>query len=142
MTIEETIKETANSEQFANMSYVFEDWYGADAALSRTTLPAIIAILPISGTVHFQNGRVYDTVDIAIAFVDKVARDADGEDNASVYNRMKAVGVDFIKALNDSGNFLMMEDTLNYQVLCEQLSDIVTGVMFTLRLHGNGRCCI
>lgn len=140
MTIEEKIKEIAKSEPFAHMSYVFEDWYGADAALSRTTLPAIIAILPVSGTIRVANGRTYDAVDIAIAFVDKVARDADGEDNAAVYNRMKAVGVDFIKALNASGYFLPIDGTLNYQVLCEQLSDIVTGVMFTIRLQEQGRC--
>ena len=87
-----------------------------------------------------QGGRTYDAVDIAIAFVDKVARDADGEDNAAVYNRMKSVGVEFIKALNASGYFLPIDGTINYQVLCEQLSDIVTGVMFTIRLQEQGRC--
>lgn len=140
MSIEEKIKEIANSPQFAAYGYVFENWYDASSAVSRVALPAIITILPVNGTIQFHNGRTYDSENIAIAFVDKVPRDANGEDNAATYNQMKAVGIEFIKALNASGYFMPLSENQPYQVICEQLSDIVTGVFFTLQLQEVGRC--
>ena len=140
MSIEEKIKRVAESPAFSGYSYVFENWYDASTAVSRVSLPAIITILPASGNVLFRNGRTYDTENIAIAFVDKVPRNANGEDNAAAYNRMKAVGLDFIRALNASGYFEPLAEQQPYQVICEQLSDIVTGVFFSLQLQERGRC--
>lgn len=139
-SIEEKIKAVAKSEAFAGYSYIFENWYDADTAISRATLPAIIAILPVNGNITFRNGRTYDTENIAIAFVDKVPRNANGEDNAETYNRMKATGIQFIKALNASGYFEPLAEQQPYQVICEQMADIVTGVFFSLQLQEVGRC--
>lgn len=139
-SIEEKIKEIAKQPAFAGYGYIFENWYDASTAVSRVPLPAIITILPVNGSVTFRNGRTYDTENIAIAFVDKVPRNANGEDNERAYNRMKAVGVEFIKALNASGYFAPLEEQQPYQVICEQMSDVVTGVFFTLKLQEVGRC--
>lgn len=138
MSIEEKIRETAN--QFPEFSYIFEDWYSASTALSRVALPAIIAILPVNGNIKFRNGRTYDTENIAIAFVDKVPRDANAGDNSTVYNRMKIAGVEFIKALNKSGYFEPIGEEVRYEVICEKFADIVTGVFFDLQLKEGGMC--
>lgn len=139
-SIEEKIKEIANSPAFDGYGYIFENWYDASTAVSRVALPAIITILPVNGNILFRNGRTYDTENIAIAFVDKVPRNANGEDNEKAYNRMKAVGIKFIKALNASGYFAPLAEQQPYQVICEQMSDVVTGVFFTLQLQELGRC--
>lgn len=138
-SIEEKIEQIAK-ESLSDYSYIFADWYEASMQVSKASLPAIISILPVSGSIEFRNGRTYDTENVAIAFVDKVTKDADGSDNAEVYNRMKQAAVTFIKALNNSGYFDPIDGSQPYQVICEQLSDIVTGVMVELQLKEKGRC--
>lgn len=138
-SIEEKIAEVAKA-TFPNYGYIFADWYDADTEVSRATLPAVISILPVSGSIEFRNGRTYDTENVAIAFVDKVKKDANGSDNAEAYNRMKQAAIRFINALNRSGYFEPVDGSQPYQVIYEQLSDIVTGVMMELQLKEKGRC--
>lgn len=141
MTIEDKVREIA-SEQFSEFSYVFEDWYTADKVVEKTALPAIIFILPVSGILQYgQHGRIRDAENCAIAFVDKVDKEADGRDNETVYNAMKTAARAFINALNASGFFNPIEGDVAYNVIYEQLSSIVTGVVLQLQLKELvGRC--
>lgn len=141
MTIEDKVREIA-SEQFSEFSYVFEDWYTADKVVEKTALPAIIFILPVSGILQYgQHGRIKDAENCAIAFVDKVDKEADGRDNETVYNTMKTTARAFINALNASGFFNPIEGDVAYNVIYEQLSSIVTGVVLQLQLKELvGRC--
>lgn len=141
MTIEDKVRGIA-SEQFSEFSYVFEDWYTADKVVEKTALPAIIFILPVSGILQYgQHGRIRDAENCAIAFVDKVDKEADGRDNETVYNAMKTTARAFINALNASGFFKPIEGEVPYNVIYEQLSSIVTGVVLQLQLKELvGRC--
>lgn len=141
MTIEDKVREIA-SEQFSEFSYVFEDWYTADKVVEKTALPAIIFILPVSGVLQYgQHGRIKDAENCAIAFVDKVDKEADGRDNETVYNAMKTTARAFVNALNASGFFSPIEGDVAYNVIYEQLSSIVTGVVLQLQLKELvGRC--
>lgn len=141
MTIEDKVRSIA-SEQFSGFSYVFEDWYTADKVVEKTALPAIIFILPVSGILQYgQHGRIKDAENCAIAFVDKVDKEADGRDNETVYNAMKTTARAFINALNASGFFNPIEGDVAYNVIYEQLSSIVTGVVLQLQLKELvGRC--
>jgi len=141
MIIEDKVREIA-SEQFSEFSYVFEDWYTADKVVEKTALPAIIFILPVSGVLQYgQHGRIKDAENCAIAFVDKVDKEADGRDNETVYNAMKTAARAFINALNASGFFNPIEGDVAYNVIYEQLSSIVTGVVLQLQLKELvGRC--
>ena len=141
MTIEDKVREIA-SEQFSEFSYVFEDWYTADKVVEKTALPAIIFILPVSGILQYgQHGRIRDAENCAIAFVDKVDKEADGRDNETVYNAMKTTARALINALNASGFFNPIEGDVAYNVIYEQLSSIVTGVVLQLQLKELvGRC--
>ena len=95
--------------------------------LEKLSYPAIVCILPTGGETKIQNGRVYDTEYLALAFLDKAPRHAEGEENAEVYNRMKVAGWTFIERMNDT--------------ICERLATVVTGVMFSLTLkEREGRC--
>lgn len=130
MNIEEKIKAIV-SERLPSFSYVFENWYDADTAIDRTALPAVICILPVSGTLEKRNGRTKDTESLSIAFVNKVVRNADGNDNAEVYNKMKEAASIFIDGMNACGMFEPVERCV-YRVICEKLASIVTGVMLEL----------
>lgn len=140
MTIDEAIKEICEK-HFPQFSYIFDDWWDVDQAVSRANLPAIAHILPIGGVmrVHPTTGRIYDREFVSVAFVDKVTRDASGEDQRAVFERMKEAAKDFIRIANASGYFSAVV-SWNYDVIYNQLASIVTGVMLTLEIEDNGSC--
>jgi hypothetical protein len=140
MTIDEAIKKIATEdEQFSQFTYIFDDWWDVDQAVSRAKLPAIAHILPIGGSMTMRNGRVYDRENVSVAFVDKVARDASGEDQRVVFERMKDAAKAFVRTANASGYFQSVI-AWNYDVIYNQLASIVTGVMLTLEIEDNGTC--
>lgn len=132
MSIEEKIAQIAK-EYFSNYAYVFDNLYGIDEALSRVQFPAILSTLPVNGQMQIRRRRAVDSENILIGFFDKVPHDANGEDNAAVYNRMKDEGVRFIQTMNESGLFEYIEEW-TYEVWCVRLSEIVTGVFFTVQV--------
>ena len=142
MTIDEAIKRIATEdEQFSQFTYIFDDWWDVDQAVSRAKLPAIAHILPIGGSMRIneRTGRIYDREFVSVAFVDKVARDASGEDQRKVFERMKETAKEFIRIANASGYFQWVV-SWNYDVIYNQLASIVTGVMLTLEIEDNGSC--
>lgn len=139
MTIDEAIKAIATSGEFRSFTYIFDDWWDVDQAVSRAKLPCIAHILPIGGSMRIQNGRIYDREYVSIAFLDKVTRDASGDDQRKVFERMKDAAMDFIRACNESGHFMQVT-AWNYDVIYNQLASIVTGVMLTLEIEDGGSC--
>ena len=140
MTIDEAIKKIATEdEQFTQFTYIFDDWWDVDQAVSRAALPAIAHILPIGGSMTMRNGRIYDREYVSVAFVDKVARDASGEDQRVVFERMKDAAKAFVRTANVSGYFQSVI-AWNYDVIYNQLASIVTGVMLTMEIEDNGVC--
>ena len=133
MNIDVKVKEIVENE-LPEFSYVFENWYDADTAVDRMALPAVICVLPVSGTLELHNGRSRDTENLQIAFVDKVPRNANGEDNAAIYNNMKDAAVRFLRGVQKSGYFAPLTGSLSYRVICEKMSSIVTGVCLDLEL--------
>ena len=138
MTIDQAIKDICEK-HFPQFSYIFDDWWDVDQAVSRAKLPAIAHILPIGGTMAARNGRIYDREFVSVAFIDKVARDASGEDQRKVFERMKETAKDFIRLANKSGQFQSVV-AWSYDVIYNQLASIVTGVMLTLEIEDNGSC--
>ena len=133
MSIENNLRKIAAG-KFGEYSYVFEDWKGAAERVDRVALPAIITLLPASGKFEFNYGKVKDSEDVAIAFIDKVARDANGNDNEAVYSRMKQLACMFIKALNESGYFEPIGGAVKYSTILESASANFTGVFVELRI--------
>mgnify|MGYP006050192175 CR=1 FL=1 len=139
MTTDEKLREVAKNE-FPEWTYIFDDWYVADRDVSKHGLPAIIALLPFSGQIRMRNGQTRLSQNCSIAFVDRVRKEAKGEEKSEVYNRMLTAAIDFIVALNRSGYFTALEVT-NFTVLYDQLSTIVTGVYIDITLEElQGRC--
>ena len=138
MTIDQAIKDICEK-HFPQFTYIFDDWWDVDQAVSRAALPAIAHILPIGGSMRARNGRIYDREFVSVAFVDKVTRDASGEDQRAVFERMKDAAKEFIRIANTSGHFQSVV-SWNYDVIYNQLASIVTGVMLTLEIEDNGTC--
>ena len=139
-TIESIIQDIA-TEQFREFSYVFENWEDADAKLEKIPYPAIVCVLPTGGSVSMRTGRVFDAEYVALAFLDKAPRGAEGEDNKEIYTRMKQEGIRFLNALNKSGKIEPIEQA-PYDTICERLATIVTGVMFQLTIRQKRGTCL
>lgn len=139
MTIDEKIHAVAN-EVLPEWSYIFDDWYAADRDVSKHGLPAVIALLAFNGQVQVRNGQTRVAQNCSIAFIDKVSRDAKGEEKSEAYNRMLTAANQFVAALNKSGYFAPL-DVVEYTVIYDQLSSIVTGVYIDITLvEVVGRC--
>lgn len=141
MSIEDKIREIAEKE-FKGYSYVFEDWNGAAEVVDRVSLPAIICVLPSSGYFDIARGKVKDSEDMSIAFVDKVVRDANGDDNEEVYTRMKRAAGKFIDAMNKSRYFEPIEGKIRYQTILESASAYLTGVFVELNVKESTGVCL
>lgn len=141
MSIEDKIREIAEKE-FKGYSYVFEDWNGAAEVVDRISLPAIICVLPSSGYFDIARGKVKDSEDMSIAFVDKVVRDANGDDNEEVYTRMKRTAGKFIDAMNKSRYFEPIEGKIRYQTILESASAYLTGVFVELNVKESTGVCL
>lgn len=141
MSIESKIREIAK-EKFPSFSYVFEDWNGAAEQIDRVSLPAIVCILPVGGYLNFSRGMVKDREDCMLAFVDKVSRDANGEDNEQVYSSMKEKASGFITALNESHYFEPIDGNVKYTTILESASAYFTGVFVELTLKELQGACL
>lgn len=141
MSIESKIRDIAK-EKFPNFSYVFEDWNGAAEQIDRVSLPAIVCVLPVGGHLLFNRGTVKDREDCMLAFVDKVTRDANGEDNEKVYSAMKENTASFITAMNKSRYFEPIDGSVKYTTILESASAYFTGVCVELTLKELQGVCL
>lgn len=141
MSIENRIREIAK-DKFPTFSYVFEDWNGAADQIDRISLPAIVCVLPTGGHLLFSRGTVKDREDCMLAFVDKVTRDANGEDNEKVYSAMKESAASFITAMNDSHYFEPIDGSVKYTTILESASAYFTGVCVELTLKELQGACL
>lgn len=124
-----------------SFSWVFDSWLDVDTELDRIeSFPAIVVILPASGTTEVRNGKVYDMENIAVAFVDLAQRDSNGEEAAEICNKMKLAGARFIDALSRVFDGLDQENP--YQTIYEQGSAVFTGVMYSLGIKQSIGDCI
>lgn len=131
--------EAIASEVFAGRTLIFADWYEADRILERASFPAIVCVLPTGGNIMSKNGRVYDTNEVAITFIDKAAKDAKGSELMEVHARMLEDAVKFCTAVGKSRYFEPIEQA-QYTTIYEQLSTIATGVMLQLSLKSKMPC--
>ncbi len=140
MTVEQKVKSVA--EQVPGLTYVFENWTKADIRIERMELPAVVYLLPVSGTLQFKNNQVKDQPNCMFAFLDKSARDSNGVEYDTVIDRCKALAMEFIVKLNESGLFEPIDGDINYSVSLDKLSSIVSGIIVPLKLKELRGVCI
>lgn len=117
-----------------DVTYMFMNWAQANEAIDDVTQPTVVYVLPPSGELHFSYARVKDKPETRIAFLSPADFDFDGVENDNIVEQMKRLAVRFVKAVNASGLFEMIEGEIHYQVVYDYLDHNVTGVMLTLPL--------
>lgn len=119
----------------SGIEYRFMNWAQANVELDHIDKPTIVYVLPPSGTLTFKWNEVKDAPNSQIAFVCTTNFDFDGKENDGIIEAMKRLAIRFVKALNESGLFEVIEGDVLYQVLYDHLDQNVTGIVLTLTLE-------
>ena len=80
MTVEQKIKKIVDSME--GVSYLFDNWQTANIRLDKIKLPAVLNLLPVSGTFNLGRQQLRDCPNCMMAFMDKTKFDFDGTENA------------------------------------------------------------
>lgn len=115
--------------------YLFMNWAQANVAISNIIKPTIVYVLPPSGNLNVNYARVYDKPETQIAFIAPTDFDFEGDKNDGIIEYMKRLAVKFIKTLNESDMFELVEGNVPYQVVYDYLDQNMTGIVITLRLE-------
>jgi hypothetical protein len=98
--------------------------------------------MPVNGVMSVRRGRYTDRPNLYIAFLDKAQRDASGEDNREVYERMKGKMREFIAEVNACPELEDIDGEISYDIIAEGMSDILTGVGFALSVRNTIPQCL
>lgn len=140
MTVEQKVKSVA--ETIEGLTYVFENWTKADIRIERLPLPAMVNLLPVSGSFKLKNNQFKDQPNCMFAFFDKSKRDSNGLEYDTVIDRCKFLAMEFIVRLNNSGLFEPIECEIKYYVSLEKLSSAVSGVTISVQLKEIKGVCV
>lgn len=139
MTIEEKLKELAEK-VLPDFSYTLGSMTEIDMQLDLQQPPFMWVVIPATGALSYNQGRVKERLRTLIGFFDLVNRDASGEDNMAVYRRMSGAAQKYLDALNTCGYFAeVAEVALN--IYTEIGAANVTGCIMDVELAElTGRC--
>lgn len=129
-TVEQKIRTIVES-MGADVSYMFKNWSQANVEIDHIDGPTIIYVLPPSGDLDFGYSQVKDYPQSQIAFVASTEFDFEGEENDNIIEQMKRLCIRFVKSLNESGLFEIIEGRLSYRVLYDYFDQNVTGIVIT-----------
>lgn len=131
-TVEAKIRSIA--EALPGADYMFCDWARANYEIDKIERPTVVYVLPPSGNMYFGWAEVKDCPEAQLAFLCSTEFDFEGEENDALVERMKRLAIRFVRLLNASGMFALIEGNVPYQVLYDHLDQNVTGVVLTLKL--------
>lgn len=115
----------------SDVAYQFMNWAQANVELDRIEKPTVVYVLPVSGKLNVSWNQIKDRPESFIAFVSSTEYDFDGEENDNIIEGMKRLAMRFIKTLNESGLFEIIENDVPYSVLYDHLDQNVTGIVIT-----------
>lgn len=135
-TIEQKIKSVAES--IDGVKYIYMNWAQANVELDNVDMPTIVYVLPASGDLNFTYARVYDNPETQIAFLAPTELDFEGAKNNDIVEQMKRLCIRFVKKLNESGLFELVDGRIPYRVVYDYLDRNVTGISVEFRLEEIG----
>lgn len=133
-TVEAKVRKVAES-MGEDVEYLFMNWSQANVAMDAITKPSVVYVLPPSGKLDFSYARVKDYPETQIGFLAPTDFDFDGTENDNIIEQMKRLAIKFIKALNASEYFELIEGKQPYQVVYDFLDQNVTGIVLNLPLE-------
>lgn len=140
LSVQQRIKSIA--ECFTGCDYLFANWAQLNVELDDITKPTICYILPPSGTItpSLSATSFIDKPQTQIAFLCPTEFDFDGEENDELVEMMKLLACMFIRCLNESGLFDMIDgEEIVYQIPYDTLDDNLTGVIINLPIEERPR---
>lgn len=138
-SVQQKVKDVAS--RFTECDYFYGNWTQVDeflGHLDNVDRPTICHILPASGSLRPLYGASIfkDKPETIIAFLTPTELDFDGEENEDKVEVMKHLASLFIRALNDSGYFEIIDDEdIQYKVPYDTTDDNVTGIVITFYLQ-------
>lgn len=132
-TVEQKVHEVVKRLPY-DAEYLFMNWSQANVAISNITKPTIVYVLPPAGKLDFSYARVKDCPETQIGFLSPTEFDFDGHENDNIVEQMKRMAILFVKTLNISEYFELIEGNVSYQVVYDYLDQNVTGIVITLKL--------
>lgn len=136
LSVQRRVKHIAR--HFTGCHYCYANWAQLNTILDHVEKPTICYILPPSGTLLPKRGATtfIDRPVTQIAFLAPTEFDFEGEKNDDVVELMKLLMIMFIKKINESGLFEIIDDIeIMYQIPYDTMDDNVTGVLVTLPLE-------
>lgn len=132
-TVEAKVHDVAT--QFPDCEYQFANFAQANVSFDTIDKPTILYVLPARGILRMRRGIIRDVPSVQLWFVCPSDFDFEGVENECRVEAMKRLGIRFIKALNESGYFEVIDDTdIDYNVAYDVYDDNLTGVCFYPRL--------
>lgn len=143
--VKDKVKEIVDG--MGRLNFIYDDWARANVRLDREKLPAFVFILPTSGSMHYKNNNFRDAPYCLFAFLDIADGDNrefdfDGSENEKTVERMKAEARRFVVALQKSGKFEPISETINYSVVYDELDVNLTGVTIEMQLKEIEGICV
>lgn len=133
-TVEAKVKAVVES-MGEGVKYLFMNWAQVNVAMDNITEPTIVYVLPPSGKLDFNYAMVKDYPETQIGFIAPTDFDFDGTENDNIIEQMKRLAIRFVKALNASEQFEIIEGKQPYQVVYDHLDQNVTGIVLSLPLE-------
>ena len=130
--------------QNIGMSYTFGTYREIDYGLDRMkTFPAVAELLPLKGSFELKHESVKDSQEVTLLFLDVDGKTVDSEKTREIVERMKSKALEFIKTLNESGEFDFIDGiTLQYYTVVKPNAKCVSGIEITLNLKPNTAVCL
>lgn len=116
------------------LTYIFDNWATANIRIDKLPLPAVINVLPVSGSFNVTARKMKDYPNCMLAFIDKTDLDFDGAENDVVLERCKNLAMEFILTANESELFDPIEGDVPYSVIYDKMDVNVTGIVIELQL--------
>lgn len=101
----------------------------------ETELPAVCELLALKGSFEIRYEAVKDSQEVTLLFLDLDEKTVNSEKTAVIIDRMKSKALEFIKHVNETGRYEMIDETsLEYFTIVKQFDKCLSGIEITLKL--------
>ena len=139
----EIIKAVAKS---LDLGYKFGTYKELNYLFTRadeTELPAVCELLALKGSFEIRYEAVKDSQEITLLFLDIDQKTVNSEKTAEIIDRMKSKALEFIKLLNETGRYEVIDETsLEYFTIVKQFDKCLSGIEITLKLTPVNATCL
>ena len=137
------IKEIAKN---LGLGYQFGTYREINALFDRhdkTELPAVCELMALKGSFELKFESAKDNQSVCLLFLDLDQKAVDSAKTGEIVDRMKAKALEFIKAVNQAGEFETIDGTtLEYFTILKQFDKCLSGIEITIPLNPVNTVCL